>query len=66
MGGDRRGTGGQFLRENSCYHTVIPYQGLVLGSCFQLDEVVTACQRGMCVCVCVSVWCIHEHLHAFM
>lgn len=57
-GGDQSGHGGQFLWENSCYHTVIPYQGPVLGSHFQLDEVVTACQRGTCVSVCCAFVCM--------
>lgn len=53
--GDQRGLGRQFLWESSCYHTVIPYQGLVPRSCLQLEDVVTACQEGMCVFLCVYV-----------
>lgn len=49
------GLGRHFLWENSCYHTVIPHQGLVPGSRFQLDQTHSACQRG----TCVSVWCVH-------
>lgn len=56
--GKQRGLGGQFLWENSCYHTVISYQGSVQGLCFQLDEIVTTRRRAfVCVCVC----CIHKH-----
>lgn len=54
------GLGRHFLWENSCYHTVIPHQGLVPGSRFQLDQTHSACQRGTCVCqfgvfMCLSV-----------
>lgn len=54
------GLGRHFLWDNSCYHTVIPHQGLVPGSRFQLDQTHSACQRGTCVCqfgafMCLSV-----------
>lgn len=52
--GDQRGLGRQFLWENSCYHTVILHQGLASRSCVHLQEVVTACQKTMCV----PVWCL--------
>ena len=60
------GLGRQFLWENSCYHTVIPYQGLVPGHASswtrhtqRVNEahvcvsLVRSCALSVCMCGCV-------------